>query len=83
MSVMVSLMVSMSSSYCSVSNRFLNSSWNSVIFERICVVSTLDGLLVIHCFQFDAVRFDDTYNHVVVTSNVESSGPGVELRTLD
>ena len=46
MSVMVSLMVSMSSSYCSVSNRFLNLSWNSVFFDPICVASTLG--LVIH-----------------------------------
>ena len=30
---MVSLMMSMSSSSCSVSNRFLNSSWNSVFYS--------------------------------------------------
>ena len=47
MSVMVSLMVSTSCSSCSVSNRFLNSSWNS-IFDPICAGSTLGGLLVIH-----------------------------------
>ena len=50
MSVMVSLMVSMSSSSCSVSNRFLNSSWNSIFFDPICAVSTLGGLLVITFF---------------------------------
>ena len=40
MSVMVSLMVSMSSSSCNVSNRFLNSSWNSMFFDPICLAST-------------------------------------------
>ena len=40
MSVMVSLMVSMSSSSFSVSNRFLNSSWNSIFFYPICLTST-------------------------------------------
>ena len=35
MSVMVSLMVSMSSGSCSVSNRLLNSSWNSIFFYLI------------------------------------------------
>ena len=48
MSVMVSLMVSISSSYCSVSNRFLNSSWNSIFFDSVS--STLGGLLVINYF---------------------------------
>ena len=52
MSVVVSLMVSMSSSSCSVSNRFLNSSWNSIFLDPICVASTLGGLLVINCFPF-------------------------------
>ena len=37
MSVMVSLMESMSSSSCSASNRFLNSSWNSIFFDPIRV----------------------------------------------
>ena len=49
-SVMVSLMVSMSSSSCSVSNRFLNSTWNSIFFDPIRVASTLGGLLVITVF---------------------------------
>ena len=50
MSVVVSLMVSISSSSCSVSNRFLNSSWNSIFFDPICLASTLGGLLVINVF---------------------------------
>ena len=37
MYLMVSRMVSMSSSSCSVSNPFLNSSWNSISFDPICV----------------------------------------------
>ena len=49
--MMVSVMVSMSSSSCSVSNRFLNSSWNSIFFDPICAVSTLGGLLVIIFFM--------------------------------
>ena len=49
-SVMVSLMVSLSSSSCSVSNRFLNLSWNSIFFGPIRVASTLGGLLVINIF---------------------------------
>ena len=48
--MMVSLMVSMSSSSYSVSNRFLNSSWNSIFFDPISVASTLGGPLVINCF---------------------------------
>ena len=50
MCAMISLMVSMLSRSCSVSNRFLNWSWNSNFFDPICVVSTLGGLLVIICF---------------------------------
>ena len=49
-SVMVSLMVSMSSSSCSVSNRFLNSSWKLIFFDPIRVASNLGGLLVINSF---------------------------------
>ena len=49
-SVMVSLMVSMSSSFFSVSNRFISSSWNSLFFVPICLASTLHGFLVIHLF---------------------------------
>ena len=41
MSVVVSLMVSMSSSSCSVSNRFLNSNSNLIFFDPIRVASTL------------------------------------------
>ena len=41
MSMMVSLMVSMSSSSCSVSNRFVNSSWISIFFDHIRMTSTL------------------------------------------
>ena len=49
MYVMVSMMVSMSSSSC-VSNRFLNSSWNSIFFLHICVLPTRGVLLVISFF---------------------------------
>ena len=47
MSLVASLVVSMSSSSCSVSNRFLNSSWNSIFFD---VAFTLGSLLVINVF---------------------------------
>ena len=47
MSVMASLMASMSSSSCSVSNPFFNSCWNAIFFDPIRVASTLGGLLVI------------------------------------
>ena len=50
MSVMILLMVSISSSSSSVSNRFLNSSWNSNFFNPIRVVSTLCSLLIINVF---------------------------------
>ena len=46
MFLMDSLMASMSSRSCSVSNRFLNLSWNSIFFDPICVVFTLDCLYV-------------------------------------
>ena len=49
-SVMVSFMVSMSPSYCSVSNRFLNSSCNFIFCDLICVESLFGGLLVINMF---------------------------------
>ena len=49
-SAMVSLVVSMSSNYCSVSNRFLNLSWNSIFVDPVRVASTLGGLLVFNCF---------------------------------
>ena len=48
-SVMVSLVVSTSSSSCSVSNRFLNSSWNSIVLSYSCA-STLGALLVVISF---------------------------------
>ena len=44
MSEMVCLMVSMSFSSCRVSNRFLNSSWNSIFVDPIRVASSLGGL---------------------------------------
>ena len=50
---MVSLMVSMSSSSCSVLNRFLNSKWNSIFFDLICVASTLGVDLVNACYVCD------------------------------
>ena len=50
MSLMVSLMVSMPSSSCRVTNRFLNSRWNSIFFDPIYLASTLGGLLVINVF---------------------------------
>ena len=46
--MLISLMLSSSS--CSVSNRFLNSSWNSIFFDPVCAASTLGGLLVINDF---------------------------------
>ena len=42
----------MSSSSCSISNRFLNSSWNSIFFGPIRVASTVGGLLVINVVLF-------------------------------
>ena len=39
----MSEMASKSSSYCSVSNRFLSSSGNSIFFDPIRVASTLGG----------------------------------------
>ena len=72
MYVMVSLMVSMSSGSCSVSNRFFNSSWNSIFFlYPICVGSALGGLLVVDVFPFHLdAQFDVARNHAVVTSSV-------------
>ena len=49
MFMMVSLMVSMSSSSCSVSkHRFLNSSWNLIFFDTICLATTVGGFLIIY-----------------------------------
>ena len=70
MSVMVS-MVSIPSSPYSVSNRFLNSSWNSIFCDPIRVASSLDGLLVIIFPLLLYVQFDDTHNHSVVSFNVD------------
>ena len=48
--MMLSLLVSMSfTSFC-FSNRFLNSSWNSLFFDPICAASTLGGLLIMSVF---------------------------------
>ena len=52
MSEMVSPMLSMPSSYSSVSNLILNSSWNSIFFDPIRVTSTLGGLLVVNILFF-------------------------------
>ena len=66
MSVLVSLMVSMSSSFFSVSNRFLNSSWNSTFFDPSWVTSSLGGL-----FMFFLSAFTSSllwlHNHSVVS----------------
>ena len=68
MSVMVLLMVSISSSSCSVANRFLNSSWNSIFFDPISIASTLGR----HFFPFHLyVQFDVAHNQSVVTSSVD------------
>ena len=55
----------MSSSSCSVSNRFLNSSWNSIFFYPIRVSST--NLFPFHLY----VQFDVAHKQSVVTSNVD------------
>ena len=68
MPVMVSLMTSLSSSSCTASNRFLNSSWNSIFFYPICAASTVGH----QWFPFHlCVQFDVAYNQSVVTSNVD------------
>ena len=67
--VVVSLMVSISSSSSSVSYRFLNSSWNSIFFDPICVASTIYGH---HFFPFHLYdQFDTAHSHSVVTYNVD------------
>ena len=48
MSQMVSLKVSMSPSFCSVSSRFHNSGWNATFFDPIHVTFNVGGLLVIN-----------------------------------
>ena len=52
MLTMVSLMVSMSSSFCNVSNLFLNSILSSIFFDPIRVTSVLGSLLVINMCSF-------------------------------
>ena len=72
MSVMVLHMVSILTSSCSVPNQFLNSSWNSIFFDPICVASILGGLLIISVFPFHlCVHSDVARNCSVVTSNVD------------
>ena len=71
MYVTVSLIVSMSSSFCSVTNRFLNSSWNSIFFDPICVASTLGGLGH-QLFPFHLyVQIDLAHDHSVATPIVD------------
>ena len=65
MSVMVSPILSKSYSSCSVSNWFLNSSWNSNFFDPSRVAFTLGGLLVINVF------ISISTSSLVVTSNVD------------
>ena len=64
--MMVSLMVSMSSSACSVQNRLLNSSWNSIFFGPIRVASTLGRLFVI------MFSLSTSTSSLMFTSNVDS-----------
>ena len=72
MAEMASLMVSMPSNSCTVSNPFLNSSWNSIFFDHIRMTSTLSALFVIIFVPFHLyVQFDVAHNQSVVTSNVE------------
>ena len=65
-------MVLMSSSFCSVSKRFLNSSWNAIFFDSTCVASTTWWPLGHLFFPFHPyVQFDVVHNQSVVTSNVD------------
>ena len=52
MSVMVSLIASISSSSCSVSNRFLYSCLNSIFFDPIRIAFTLRVLVIIISFLY-------------------------------
>ena len=71
-SVMVSHMMLMSDTSCSVSSQFLNSSWNSIFFDPIRVTSTLGGLLVINSFPFHLYdQFDVAHTQSLVTLNVD------------
>ena len=71
MYVMISPMVSMSSSYCRVLNRFVKASWYSNFFDPICVASWWP--LRHHLFPFHVVyvQFDVARNQPVATSNVD------------
>ena len=70
MYVMFLLMVSMSSSSFCDSNRFLNSSWNSIFFDSICEASILVSSWSSIAFHL-YVQFDVAHNQSVVTSNVD------------
>ena len=52
MSLMVTLVASTLSDSYSVSNRFIDSSWNSIFFDPICAASTLGHQL----FSFPSLR---------------------------
>ena len=69
--VMDSLMVSISSSYCSVSNRFLNSSWNStsliLFLWHLLFVASWSYIFPFYFY----VQYDVAHNQSVVTCNVE------------
>ena len=57
-------MVSMSTSFCCGSNQFLNSNWNSIFCDSICMAS-----LGHNCFLY--VLFDVAHKRYVATSNVD------------
>ena len=68
MFVMVSLMVSMASSFCSASHQFPNSSWNSIFFDPIW------WPLGHQLFPFHLhVQLNVAHNHSVVTSMLTCS----------
>ena len=56
MSMMLLVMVSMSSSSCRFSNRFLKSSYNSVFFDPAVYVYTVGGLLLINFYNEPPLR---------------------------
>ena len=60
----VTLIVSMSSSCCSVSNRFLNSIWNSIFFDTT-------RWPLGHHFPFHLYVQFDAHRHSVVTFSVD------------
>ena len=67
-------MVAISYSSCSVSNWFLNSSWNSIFFGPIGVIFTLT-LILASCHQFflstSTFQFEVPNNYSMVTPNVD------------